>query len=155
MGKICDPPPFRGGQTAGVEYFVGYSIKGDGSVYNDILGRGNWNNGIDSYYQGTVGSYNAPIVIGPISSFTGVLGGFQLVSGSGTAFIPFRFGETPALLEIKIGRVDAQLDLGGDPPPKNCRCTDDSCRVDCSSAPDGFCCIDHSLTNRLLQIIQN
>lgn len=37
----------------------------------------------------------------------------------------------------------------------NCRCTSDSCRVDCANAPDGFCCIDHSFTDRLLQIIRN
>lgn len=37
----------------------------------------------------------------------------------------------------------------------NCQCTPDSCRVDCSTAPDGFCCIDHSLTDRLLQILKN
>lgn len=36
-----------------------------------------------------------------------------------------------------------------------CRCSDDSCRVDCVTSPDGFCCIDHSLTDRLLQVLQN
>ena len=35
-----------------------------------------------------------------------------------------------------------------------CGCPPDSCRVDCATAPDGFCCIDHSLTNRLLQTLQ-
>ena len=34
------------------------------------------------------------------------------------------------------------------------KCTPDSCRVDCPSAPDGFCCIDHATTNRLLQTLQ-
>jgi hypothetical protein len=29
------------------------------------------------------------------------------------------------------------------------------CKIDCSTAPDGFCCIDHSLTDRLLQQLQN
>lgn len=34
-------------------------------------------------------------------------------------------------------------------------CSDDSCRVDCIGQPDGFCCIDHSLTDRLLQVLAN
>ena len=33
-------------------------------------------------------------------------------------------------------------------------CTPDYCRVDCAGAPDGFCCIDHAVTNRLLQTLQ-
>ena len=33
-------------------------------------------------------------------------------------------------------------------------CSTDSCRVDCATAPDGFCCIDHAVTNRLLQTLQ-
>lgn len=37
----------------------------------------------------------------------------------------------------------------------NCRCSDDSCRVDCITQPDGFCCVDHSVTNRLIQVLQN
>lgn len=37
----------------------------------------------------------------------------------------------------------------------NCRCSNDSCRIDCSTSPHGFCCIDHSVTNRLLQIFAN
>ena len=32
-------------------------------------------------------------------------------------------------------------------------CSSDSCRVDCAGQPDGFCCIDHSVTNRMLQVI--
>ena len=38
--------------------------------------------------------------------------------------------------------------------PKCLDCTPDSCRVDCATAPDGFCCIDHAVTNRLLQTLQ-
>ncbi len=34
-------------------------------------------------------------------------------------------------------------------------CSIDSCRIDCDTAPDGFCCIDHSFTDRLLQVLQN
>lgn len=33
------------------------------------------------------------------------------------------------------------------------KCSTDSCRVDCATSPDGFCCIDHSLTDRLLQVL--
>ncbi len=36
----------------------------------------------------------------------------------------------------------------------NPRCSNDSCRVDCVGQPDGFCCIDHSVTNTLLTILQ-
>ena len=32
-------------------------------------------------------------------------------------------------------------------------CSSDSCRIDCGSSPDGFCCIDHAVTNRLLQVL--
>lgn len=35
----------------------------------------------------------------------------------------------------------------------SCSCTPDSCRIDCASAPDGFCCIDNSFTDRLLQVL--
>jgi hypothetical protein len=35
------------------------------------------------------------------------------------------------------------------------KCAPDSCRVDCAGAPDGFCCIDNSFTDRLLQIIKS
>ena len=40
------------------------------------------------------------------------------------------------------------------PTESDCYCSDDSCRVDCATAPDGFCCIDHAVTNRLLQTLQ-
>ena len=40
------------------------------------------------------------------------------------------------------------------PSPRKCWCSNDSCKVDCATAPDGFCCIDHSLTNQLLQTLQ-
>ena len=33
-------------------------------------------------------------------------------------------------------------------------CSTDSCRVDCAGAPDGFCCIDHAFSDRLLQKIR-
>lgn len=33
------------------------------------------------------------------------------------------------------------------------RCTNDSCGIVCASSPYGFCCIDHSVTNRLLQVL--
>jgi len=46
-----------------------------------------------------------------------------------------------ALSEVGIERLD-------DCPPN-------SCRIDCASAPNGFCCIDNSFTDRLLQIIKN
>jgi hypothetical protein len=36
-----------------------------------------------------------------------------------------------------------------------CECPPDTCQVDCQSAPSGFCCIPHALTDRLLQVLQN
>jgi hypothetical protein len=36
-----------------------------------------------------------------------------------------------------------------------CSCELNQCRIDCPSSPDGFCCIDHALTDRLLQTLQN
>jgi hypothetical protein len=34
-----------------------------------------------------------------------------------------------------------------------CGCKSDECKVDCANSPDGFCCIPHSLTNALLNIL--
>jgi hypothetical protein len=34
-------------------------------------------------------------------------------------------------------------------------CPPDSCSVDCPDSPNGVCCIPHSLTDRLLQVLQN
>jgi hypothetical protein len=36
-----------------------------------------------------------------------------------------------------------------------CECPPNSCQVDCPNTPDGFCCIPHSLTDRLLQVLHN
>ena len=34
------------------------------------------------------------------------------------------------------------------------RCSYNSCRVDCNLSEDGFCCIDHSTSNRLLEVLE-
>ena len=34
-------------------------------------------------------------------------------------------------------------------------CPANSCRVNCVGAPNGFCCVANSLSDRLLQILQN
>ncbi len=36
-----------------------------------------------------------------------------------------------------------------EPPPPPTDCKADACRVDCADAPNGFCCIPHSLIARL------
>ena len=33
-------------------------------------------------------------------------------------------------------------------------CASGFCKIDCPSSPDGFCCMSHSLTNQLLQLLQ-
>ena len=35
----------------------------------------------------------------------------------------------------------------------NCGCPEGFCQVTCANAPSGFCCIAHSLTDRLLQVL--
>lgn len=36
-----------------------------------------------------------------------------------------------------------------------CSCSADSCRVECATSSDGFCCIKHSKTDQLLSILAN
>jgi len=36
---------------------------------------------------------------------------------------------------------------------KQVKCGVNSCRIDCISETDGFCCIENTLTNRLLQVL--
>jgi len=159
MGKICDPPPFNGGQSAGVYYRVTYKET------NLRLG---------SVVQRTdtlLGAIGAPfdifeVKLDPVTNqmrgYT--YSGFTYNSGTQT-FIwrqDFGTGQDPVLTRIKpyeftvisVVRADGQTDTGGDLPTRNCKCSDDSCRVDCATAPDGFCCIDHAVTNRLLQTLQ-
>ena len=157
MGKICDPPPFSGGQCRSryqLSFTVQNSVFGSGteSGYTTQWGAiSNFRiikkpNGLvdvafDSFSLGAI-----PLI--PITervTVSGLKGIWDLGGGRET---------TIKIANIVLVRESGLPDDCGDPPPINCRCTPDSCRVDCVSAPDGFCCIDHSLTNRLLQTLQ-
>jgi hypothetical protein len=160
VGKICDPPPFTGGQCP-VRYFLDIDVHS----YDQYNG---------AYYG--VRRHRNIDVFGPLDNLEVfdkgkrldnrirngvVLGWFDVPTYGYT--IPyihptiwdFWAGISVSFSIISIRRRDNQLDNCGDPPPTNCRCTPDSCRVDCATAPDGFCCIDHAVTNRLLQTLQN
>jgi len=159
MGKICDPPPFSGGQCP-VAYLVdidvaAFNANGDPLFapikHRDILVFGPldnirvFQNGMT--FQGRVrngvrlGWFDVPTYGYSVEQF------FQ----SHFTFFPGVFVQ---FSNLSFRRTDSQFDNCGDPPPINCRCSEDSCRVDCATAPDGFCCIDHSLTNQLLQTLQ-
>lgn len=158
MGKICDPPPFSGGQCAERGYFVRYQWRQfalDGSV---IIG---WT---QAQQQG-LGAIGRVYTVNYDDT-----GSNTPTTGIGVIFTTYAHRPAPikvltlhgfqvrnAILEIRnisVTPMDGLIDNCGDPPGVNCRCTPDSCRVDCATAPDGFCCIDHSLTNRLLQTLQ-
>lgn len=155
MPKICDPPPFKGGQSMGVRYKVSYRYL----ILND--------NG--SVYIAYVISPSSPLSIwGKISAIrvrlasNGAPRGVEIIGydSVGSPFTAFNFGvswgagQKYRLESILVVRHDGLNDTGGDPPQTNCRCSDDSCRVDCASESHGFCCIDHSFTNALLNLLQ-
>lgn len=139
MGKICDPPPFTGGQSEGVVYDVMVS----------------W----ESYPTwARIAPYRDVTVIGPVYAIEPFenedsANGVRIRSSGGVNRIAGNVNYSRNYQAYLI-RADGQPDTGGDPPSANCRCSDDSCRVDCAGAPDGFCCIDHSFTDALLQRIK-
>lgn len=160
MGKICDPPAFSGGQAPNILYRVRFrqiNLK---------------TNQISDYFADLKGAITGlydefDIRLDPITQqkrgYTRQ--GFYYRSGASNYLWREGFGTggdnlatqtKPYSFQIlSISRLDGLPDTGGDPPPTNCRCSDDSCRVDCATAPDGFCCIDNSFTDRLLQILKN
>ena len=159
MGKICDPPPFNGGQCVGVGYYVElkcYYINGEiRYAVDENVSK------IPNTRWGYVGA------TGPIKNVSikydyqwyGVALTKIYINGFYATYVFPISSVNPNIYcyraEIyRVQRKDWGLDNCGDPPNTNCRCTPDSCRVDCATAPDGFCCIDHAVTNRLLQTLQ-
>ena len=159
MGKICDPPTFSGGQCNGILYnvFVESLLRSQdsqdrfaGTNYGDISGGGG------------VKGYMAPISYGyEVSADRKTINIWVQEKRYRDSIVQSVNGVGGAPLSLdsfwritKVERQDKLPDTCGN-LPSNCRCSNDSCRVDCSSAPDGFCCIDHSLTDRLLQVLQN
>ena len=157
MGKICDPPLFRGGQMLGIEYgrtciqtVVSSPFGGNGT--SRFLRRADLNLDSGVITRIEFGIFNN---MSTFRIYGG--GGIRVFDTGGGDYDATRFGGTfYAYSDIRFTPTNVNvIDTGGDPPPTNCRCTPDSCRVDCASAPDGFCCIDNSFTDRLLQIIKN
>lgn len=143
MGKICDPPPFKGGQLVGVAYSPVWQSS---SNPTDIRAAGGFTGAISGI----------EVFLDPNPPYAGWLARAFTSSGiqvTGTSHSIFSSADKPILFDLR--RSDGQPDTGGDPPSANCRCSEDSCRVDCASAPNGFCCIDHAFTDRLLQVLQN
>lgn len=148
MGKICDPQFFTGGQSPAIYYRA--SAK---STYGQNAGDG------PSLRRNGVFSLLGPVSISVSSEK------WNYGRGGTCHFIDFNGDKQLAACvyndgffnwdDIKVIRADGQADTGGNPPPTNCRCSQDSCRVDCAGAADGFCCIDNSFTDRLLQLIKN
>lgn len=153
MPKICDPPPFYGGQTANIPYIVRVQYTRNGDIYLDesvvLLGK---IHGLSEVL--TLAPNNNPnrtrigisILYDPVDANNGAYG---------VAVFNYFNYETIINTLFTVTRVDGIDETGNDPPQTNCRCSDDSCRVDCANSRDGFCCIDHSVTNRLLQQLQN
>ena len=59
------------------------------------------------------------------------------------------------LLMFGTGQNSLSISTNSPVINSNCRCTNDSCQIDCATSPNGFCCIPHSVTNRLLQVLAN
>lgn len=159
MGKICDPPPFRGGQCVGKVYAIEYKItfeNGQVRYHNDESPSLVSLPSNCASYTNRVGPITGNIsVIWNPSGFGGFNQGKIYLDGVySTYFFPLDGKNTASVVLNKVTPCSG-VDNCGDLPSTNCRCSDDSCRVDCASAPDGFCCIDNSLTDRLLQLIKN
>lgn len=157
MGKICDPSPFTGGQSLGVRYRFRFtrtiirSPRGDvGTVYEEDRVD------IDNTVFGIV----TGIEIGVFNNYSNFrvfhANGVKLANhGSGLNYYDY-YGITEySYTNIVFTRSDNLTDTGGNPNQTNCRCSDDSCRVECIGQPDGFCCINHSVTNQLLSVLAN
>jgi hypothetical protein len=155
MGKICDPPLFKGGQSSGIRYWVGAQFfSNTGVPYPGFTYKGMTNlREIRAF--GKIYGIRKKFLRSNINSEDTV--DWIVDSEQGEVTLLGSVGGNQAFTGriAYIERVDSLADTGGDPPPTNCRCTLDSCRVDCVGQPNGFCCIDHSITNRLLQVLQN
>ena len=153
MGKICDPPSFTGGQC-----FTSYSLPfratriGQGTVFVLLA---------FDYIRNTT-LFRGPIQEIGIPYDNGFGWNFLVTTRDGTFEAQTRFASPSNNPNTNLSRwsqpvlqpLNGSPNNCGDPPPTNCRCTPDSCRVDCATAPNGFCCIDHAVTNRLLQTLQ-
>lgn len=160
MGKICDPPPFTGGQCVGEQYYVELKCYyTDGSIRYAVDENVSQTVNTRWSYLDAVAPININVIVEYQYSWYGVSNSLIYFNGVYRTYIFPKsiFPNIPCYrAEIyRVQRKDGQLDDCGDPPSTNCRCSDDSCRVDCATAPDGFCCIDNSFTDRLLQIIKN
>ena len=156
MPKICDPPNFEGGQCP-VRYTIACRVRQfeNGSLINTA----NFFHSNSNIYFGAISSISPAVKAAGDS-----VNGFKVACRDSLGNpiireIPSGFSTYTGLLvvvvdNISVQRTDGLVDDCGSPQGDNCRCSDDSCRVDCAGLPDGFCCIDHSLTDRLLDVLQ-
>ena len=166
MPKICDPPPFIGGQNPIIEYVFTFTqtCVSSGWGENHFSGTntrevlrtdlGNWISGkIISIEQGVFNNFS----IFKVTNDKGV-SVIARTSGSDYQYYFGGYGGVYTIYSysnIKFFPINNSIDTTGDPPSTNCICSADSCRVDCATSPNGFCCIDHSVTNRLLQVFES
>lgn len=161
MGKICDPPLFTGGQCSNISYRIrgrSRQIFKD-TIYLYFEFRSFIDSDFDYSYTGPIlnvyielatGRFNIPEPTGYWIWIQTNEGLYRRDVGVYNPIITDAY-----FLSLEVVRLDGQPDNCGNPLGTNCRCSDDSCRVDCESSPDGFCCIDHSLTDRLLQVLES
>lgn len=145
MPKICVREIFYG------SYTYGYSVYNGGQVYDVVF---NDYEGLSHSPSGVSYDPNSP----ELSSGATVIE-CRTYGISSVRYVPIQKkpivgrnllncnNETGVLTFKSYQRIGAIcLEKGCDP---------DSCKVDCPNIEDGFCCINHSLTDRLLQVLQN
>ena len=171
MPKICDPPTFIGGQMLNIRYSLVFRRSGGGanrfiaSAANGGQGAA-WStqsqalaNVSGAGFSGVIRGVINTETIGTIIFFALGVGNNETTTFSFPTDSGFVFGgisnQPYTYTFVGAFRRDRLPDTGGSPPPTNCRCSQDSCRIECVGSTDGFCCIDHSLSNRLLQVLAN
>lgn len=167
MPKICDPPQFTGGQCQGVFYNVLWRLTTREVSFGFVNGKfGAFPNGLENVSTGTTNFRGQLIRVSPpIQLISNTVrpdpndpyyGSFEgtILRGNGQVTQFARYFESAKLEILSVTREDGLPDNCGDTPSLNCRCSPDSCRIDCEGEPDGFCCIDHAFTDSLIDILE-
>jgi hypothetical protein len=166
MGKICDPPSFTGGQCA-----TQYELIWEATCVRPSGQTGTPPIGTNSRYKSYDMTYGKWYFPGPITSISPAYeyddngyGNWNWVFDISCANGAITRGSTIFATPENSNRnknlwsQPRLISVLGSPnncgdPPGGCRCSDDSCRVDCSTAPDGFCCIDHKIANAIASLL--
>ena len=151
MPKICDPPTYPTGQCLGLYIWGVQTIiySEDGSIISNKTDGENSYGDYGKILGYKVRRYNTSGSYTRFQTIVDTSHG-QYIMGDGVALTTSTV--TIARL-INLRLYSGAPDRCGDPINGECRCSADSCRVNCANAADGFCCIDHSITDRLLQVL--